>query len=341
MTILKSNLMIRYIFLLIITGIIGVSIGSVDIPPDIVLRILVAKILPWLDTSDITEIQQIIVWSIRVPRVLVAALVGASLAIAGVQMQGLFQNPLASPGIVGTSSGGALGAVIALASGLASYSMFYIPIFASVGALLALFIVYMLATQNGKTPVATLLLAGIALNALIAAITSLIITVAWVEHDVAREIVFWLMGGIDNRTWVHVWIALPGILTGVGLALFYTRELDILLMGTETAYSLGIEVEQVQRIILFSTALLTGTAVAISGVVGFVGLIIPHIVRLIIGPKHSYLIPLSAVTGAVFLILVDLLARTINSPSEIRLGILTAILGAPFFLYLLRNRSQL
>lgn len=333
--------MIRYIFLLIITGIIGVSIGSVDIPPDIVLRILVAKILPWLDTSDITEIQQIIVWSIRVPRVLVAALVGASLAIAGVQMQGLFQNPLASPGIVGTSSGGALGAVIALASGLASYSMFYIPIFASVGALLALFIVYMLATQNGKTPVATLLLAGIALNALIAAITSLIITVAWVEHDVAREIVFWLMGGIDNRTWVHVWIALPGILTGVGLALFYTRELDILLMGTETAYSLGIEVEQVQRIILFSTALLTGTAVAISGVVGFVGLIIPHIVRLIIGPKHSYLIPLSAVTGAVFLILVDLLARTINSPSEIRLGILTAILGAPFFLYLLRNRSQL
>ncbi|MDM8567102.1 iron chelate uptake ABC transporter family permease subunit [Candidatus Halobeggiatoa sp. HSG11] len=333
--------MIRYLLLLIVTSIIGISIGSIDIPLDIVLRILIAKIIPWLDTSDITETQQIIIWSIRVPRVLVAALVGASLAIAGVQMQGLFQNPLASPGIVGTSSGGALGAVIALASGLASYSMFYIPIFASGGALLALFTVYMLATKNGNTPVATLLLAGIALNALIAAMTSLIITVVWVEHDIAREIVFWLMGGLDNRTWSHVWITLPGILTGIILAMVYTRELDILLIGQETAYSLGVEVERVQRIILLSTALLTGTAVAVSGVVGFVGLIIPHIVRLFVGPKHRYLIPLSAIIGAIFLIIVDLLARTINSPTEIRLGILTAVFGAPFFLYLLRKHSQL
>ncbi len=333
--------MIRYLLLLVLASILGISIGSIDIPIDIVLRILVAKIYPWIDTSDITEVQQVIVWLIRVPRVLVAALVGAALAIAGTQMQGLFQNPLASPGIIGTSSGGALGAVIALASGLASYSMFYIPIFASGGALLSLFIVYTLATQNGKTPVAVLLLAGIALNALIAAMTSFIITVAWVEHDIAREIVFWLMGGLDNRTWSHVWIALPGILIGSIIAMAYIRELDILLMGQETAYSLGIEVEKVQRIILFSTALLTGTAVAVSGVVGFVGLIIPHIVRLFVGPKHRYLIPLSAVIGAIFLILVDLLARTINSPTEIRLGILTAVFGAPFFLYLLRKQSQL
>ncbi|MFK5969811.1 MAG: iron chelate uptake ABC transporter family permease subunit [Candidatus Marithrix sp.] len=333
--------MLRYFLLLILASILGISIGSVDIPIDIVLRILVAKILPWIDTSDITEVQQVIIWLIRVPRVLVAALVGAALAIAGTQMQGLFQNPLASPGIIGTSSGGALGAVIALASGLASYSMFYIPIFASGGALLALFIVYILATQNGKTPVAVLLLAGIALNALIAAMTSFIITVAWVEHDIAREIVFWLMGGLDNRTWSHVWIALPGILIGSIIAMAYIRELDILLMGQETAYSLGIEVEKVQWIILFGTGLLTGTAVAVSGVVGFVGLIIPHMVRLFVGPKHRYLIPLSAVIGAIFLILVDLLARTISSPTEIRLGILTAVFGAPFFLYLLRKHSQL
>jgi len=331
---------IYYLSLLIFVSIIGISVGSTDIPIDVVLRILFAKILPWIDTSDINEAQQVIIWLIRVPRVLIAAIVGSSLAIAGAQMQGLFQNPLASPGIIGTSSGGALGAVIALASGLASYSMFYIPIFASGGALLALFTVYILATQNGKTPVATLLLAGIALNALIAAITSFIITVSWVEYDIAREIVFWLMGGLDNRTWSHVWIALPGALLGSTLAFIYIRELDILLMGQETAYSLGVEVEKVQRIILFSTALLTGTAVAVSGVVGFVGLIIPHVVRLFVGPKHRYLIPFSAVTGAIFLILVDLLARTISSPTEIRLGILTAVFGAPFFLYLLRKHSQ-
>lgn len=333
--------MVRYLSLLILASIIGISVGSIDIPIDIVLRILVAKILPWMDVSDITEAQQVIVWLIRVPRVLVAALVGAALAVAGVQMQGLLQNPLASPGIIGTSSGGALGAVIALASGLASYSMFYIPVFASIGALLALFTVYLLATQNGKTPVAVLLLAGIALNALIAAMTSFIITVAWVEHDIAREIVFWLMGGLDNRTWSHVWIALPGVLIGSIIAMAYIRELDILLMGQETAYSLGVEVERVQWIILFGTALLTGTAVAVSGVVGFVGLIIPHMVRLFVGPKHRHLIPLSAITGAIFLILVDLLARTLNSPTEIRLGILTAVFGAPFFLYLLRKHSQL
>ncbi|HHB93431.1 MAG TPA: iron ABC transporter permease [Thioploca sp.] len=333
--------MLGYLLLLILVSILGISIGSVDIPINIVLRILMAKILPWIDTSNITEAQQVIVWLIRVPRVLIAALVGAALAIAGTQMQGLFQNPLASPGIIGTSSGGALGSVIALASGLASYSMFYIPIFASVGALLALFIVYILATQNGKTPVAVLLLAGIALNALIAAMTSFIITVAWVEYDIAREIVFWLMGGLDNRTWSHVWIALPGILIGGIIAIAYIRELDILLMGQETAYSLGIEVEKVQWIILFGTGLLTGTAVAVSGVIGFVGLIIPHMVRLFVGPKHRYLIPLSAIIGAVFLILVDLLARTITSPTEIRLGILTAGFGAPFFLYLLRKHSQL
>jgi len=146
------------------------------------------------------------------------------------------------------------------------------------------------------------------------------------------------MGGLDNRTWSHVWIALPGFCLGSIIAFAYVRELDILLIGPETAYSLGVEVEQVQRIILFSTALLTGTAVAVSGVVGFVGLIIPHVVRLFVGPKHRYLIPFSAVTGAIFLILVDLLARTINSPAEIRLGILTAVFGAPFFLYLLRKQ---
>jgi len=332
------------LILFITKGIIGIAMGSTDIPITIVLQILASKILPsgWIETSGITESQQVIIWLIRTPRVIVAALVGAALAIAGAQMQGLFQNALASPSIIGTSSGGALGAVIVLATGLASRSWFYIPLFAFLGAFLALFTVYALATRRGNTPVATLLLAGVALNALIGAMTSFVITLAYVEYEVAREIIFWLMGGLDSRTWSHVWIALPGILLGSFIALFYTRELDILLMGTDTAYSLGVEVESVKKIILTSTALLTGTAVAVSGVVGFVGLIIPHIVRLMIGPLHRYLIPASAITGATFLILADLLARTLHRPEEIRLGILTAIFGAPFFLYLLmRHRWEI
>lgn len=326
----------------IIVSLLGIAIGSIDIPIEIVLRVLAAKLLPsdWIEIPDISESQQVIIWLIRTPRVIVAALVGAALAMAGAQMQGLFQNPLASPDIVGTSSGAALGAVIALATGLAGHSLFYLPIFAFVGAFLALFTVYALATRRSHTPVATLLLAGVALNALIGAMISLVITMVWVEYEVAREMIFWLMGGLDSRTWTHVWIALPGILVGGIIALFYTRELDILLMGQETAYSLGIEVEQVKRIILTSTALLTGTAVAVSGVIGFVGLIIPHIVRLSIGPKHRYLVPMSAITGAIFLILADLLARTLHRPQEIRLGILTAAVGAPFFLYLLLRYRQ-
>jgi len=326
----------------IIVSLLGIAIGSIDIPIEIVLRVLAAKLLPsdWIEIQDISESQQVIIWLIRTPRVIVAALVGAALAMAGVQMQGLFQNPLASPDIVGTSSGGALGAVIALATGLASHSLFYLPIFAFAGAFLALFAVYALATRRGHTPIATLLLAGVALNAFIGAMTSLVITMVWVEYDAAREMIFWLMGGLDSRTWTHVWIALPGILVGSFIALFYTRELDILLMGQETAYSLGIDVEHVKRIILTSSALLTGTAVAVSGVIGFVGLIIPHIVRLSIGPKHRYLVPMSAFTGATFLILADLLARTLQRPQEIRLGILTAAFGAPFFLYLLLRYRQ-
>ena len=203
-----------------------------------------------------------------------------------------------------------------------------------------LLVVYGFATQRNMTPIATLLLAGIALNALIGSITSFLITIAWIQHEVAREIIFWLMGGLESRTWSHVWIALPGTLLGIIIALWYTRELDILLMGTDTAYSLGVEVEPVKRMILMSSALLTGTAVAVSGIVGFVGLIIPHIVRLVIGPKHGYLIPASALVGAIFLILADLLARTLHRPEEIRLGIITALVGAPFFLYLLWRERQ-
>lgn len=330
--------------LLIIAIIVAIAVGSVAIAPSVVLRVLLSKVVPlgWIDTSGIDESQYAVIWLIRTPRVLVAALVGAALSIGGAQLQGLFKNPLASPDIVGTSAGGALGAVVAIVSGLAIRSAFYLPVLSFVGAFIALFTVYIVSTRHGRTPMATLLLAGVALSALFGAVTSFLLSMSWVRYDVAQEILFWLLGGLDNRTWTHFWMVLPCVIVGALISLFYTRELDILMMGEETAQSLGVEVEHVKRIALTCAALLTGAAVAVSGVVGFVGLIVPHIVRLIIGPAHRRLIPASAITGGSFLVLADLLARTVNPPEELRLGIITAAFGAPFFLYLLlRHRREI
>lgn len=328
--------------LLIFSITISIAMGSTSIEPGVVVRVLLSHLLPsgWVDVSGIGEPQQAVVWLLRTPRVLVAALVGAALAVAGAQMQGLFKNPLASPDIVGTSAGGAFGAVLAIATGLATHSLFYLPAFSFVGALLALFAVYVISTRHGRTPIATLLLAGVALSALIGAATSFVITMTWVRYEVAQEIIFWLLGGLDNRTWSHFLLAVPCVVVGTAVSLAYTRDLDLLLTGDETANSLGVEVEHVKRVLLTSAALLTGTAVAVSGVVGFVGLIVPHMVRLLIGPAHRRLIPASALTGATFLVLADLLARTLLRPEEIRLGIVTAAFGAPFFLYLLLKHRR-
>jgi len=319
------------LFIFISALVLSIAIGSTDIPLLTTLHILMAKILP---LSPPPLAQEIVIWSIRVPRVLVAAAVGAGLAVAGVQMQGLFHNPLASPEIIGTSAGGVLGAVLALALGLTHYSIFYLPMFAFLGAFSALLLIYGIAYHHFQH-LTTLLLAGVALNALLGAITSYLISISWTDYEVAREILFWLMGSLENRLWLHVIIVLPIVLTGIIIALFYSRELDILLLGNDTAQTLGIEVTRVKSHLLANIALLTGAAVAVSGMIGFIGLIIPHIARLFVGPAHRFLIPASALSGATFLLLVDLLARTLHRPQEIRLGILTAFIGAPFFLYLL------
>jgi iron complex transport system permease protein len=324
--------------LLIVVMILGVTIGSVEIPLSSVLRALGRGITGSVGaTSDPVFT---IVWLLRMPRAVMAALVGASLGVAGAQMQGLFQNPLASPDIIGVSAGGSLGGVIALATGLAARSMFYLPLLAFSGSLAALIAVYGIATRRARTGVATLLLAGVAVSTLIGAITSFLITVTWVRYEVAQQIIFWLMGGLANRTWTHVWLGIPGFVPGIVLALAYARDLDILAAGEEVASSLGMEVERAKRTLLVNSALLTGTAVALSGAIGFVGLVVPHAVRLVIGPAHKRLLPASAVSGAAFLVFADLLARTLDRPEELQVGIITAFFGAPFFLYLLMHRSR-
>jgi iron complex transport system permease protein len=328
--------------LLALSLLAGISVGSTSIAPVIVAKVFAAKILPqgWVDIRSVSEAESVVVWLIRTPRVLVAALVGAGLALVGVQMQGLFKNPLASPDILGTSAGAAFGAVLAIACGLATRSPLYVPLLACLDAMMALCAVYTIAMRHGHIPVATLLLAGMALSILLGAATSLVISLNVVSYQVAQEILFWLMGGLDSRTWMHVAIVAPCVAGGALIAAAVARDLDMLLLGEEAAASLGVEVEHIKRVVLTSAALGTGAVVAVSGVVGFVGLVVPHVVRLLIGPGHRRLLPASALVGASFVIVADIVARTVMRPAEIRLGIITAAGGAPFFLYLLLTHKN-
>jgi cobalamin transport system permease protein len=328
--------------LLLVSAIAGLAIGSTHVDWTVVVRVVAAKVVPfWWSTAGVSKADELIVWLIRVPRVIVAGFVGAGLAMAGALMQGLFRNSLAEPNIVGVASGAVFGAVIVFVSGFAAKSALALPIAAFVGALFALALVYAIATRGGETPVSTLLLSGIALAALLSALSSLLISLSIVNWQIAQQIVFWMMGGLDSRTWTHVWISAPFIVLALAVGLYYARDLDLLIQGEESAAALGLEVESSKRVIIVVAALMTGSCVAVAGAIGFVGLIVPHVVRLFVGPGHRALLPASALAGAAFLILCDLLARTIHPPTEIRLGIITAAFGAPFFLFLLlRNYRE-
>ncbi len=320
----------------------GVGIGSTSISWPIILRVVEIKLLPhaWTSAIPISKADQVIVWLIRVPRVVVAFFVGAALASAGVIMQALFRNPLAEPGLVGAGAGAVLGGVISFVFGWSATSVLSLPLLAMLGALLALALVYTMATRGGVTPVSILLLSGVATAALLGAISSLLLSVSIVNWQIAQDIVFWMMGGLDARTWTHVWLCAPFVILGLAASLLQTRDLDLLQLGEETAASLGVDVESSKRMLTLTAAILTGAAVAVAGLVGFVGLVVPHAVRLVLGPSNRSLLPASAITGGAFLILCDLVARTIHPPTEVRLGIVTALLGGPVFIFLLLRQYR-
>jgi len=280
-----------------------------------------------------------IVHQIRLPRLLLALLVGAALAVAGTAMQGFFQNPMADPYIVGVSSGAALGATLGMVLRLDFWlgGLSATPVFAFAGALATTFLVYALAIRGGRVPVALLLLVGVAVGALTASITSLIMVAG---NEDTRLILFWLLGSLSSRRWDHVRMVLPYVLLAGAVIWFYARDLNLMLLGEETAQHTGVEVERVKRVVLTASALLAASAVSVSGIIGFVGLIVPHAMRLLAGPDHRRLIPLSAVAGALLLVVADVLARTIIAPSEIPVGIITSALGCPFFIFLIARRSD-
>ncbi len=289
---------------------------------------------------NISSVEIAIIWDGRLPRVLTAALVGFSLAVAGAVMQGIFKNPMASPGVIGISSGAALGAVLAIYLGLTAIFPQALPLMAIIGALLTLMTVYMIATSAGRTSIATLLLAGIALNLILGAVTSFVITLSTKEFDVGRVIVTWLMGDLNNRLWFHVEIVALTTLSALVMIFSFIRELNILMLGEEGAANLGVAVGRVRNILLLAASIMTGGAIAVAGVIGFVGLVAPHMVRAVIGPDNRRLIPLAGLLGAVFLVYADLFVR-LYIPVDLKVGVLTSLLGGPFFIWqIIRYRNR-
>lgn len=272
-----------------------------------------------------------VLWDIRMPRVAVAMLVGAALAAAGLVMQAYFRNSLASPDLLGVSSGGAAGAVIAIACGWTAVSLWSLPIAALAGAFAATGAVLILARRGASTE--RLLLSGVALNALLAALTAYVLSHFTGMFERNTQILFWLMGGLEDRMWMHVVIASP-IVVGAVLLLPLGRPLDLLSLGEQEAQSLGIDVRRLRRRSLALATVLTAMATAVAGLVGFVGLVVPHSLRLLVGPEHRRLVPLSLVSGAAFVLACDLVCRAAGG---LRLGIVTALVGGPFFLWLLRR----
>jgi len=296
------------------------------------VRLSAGQLLDGLLHRD--EFAATILWQIRLPRLLVAMLVGAALSGSGLVMQAYFRNSLASPGLLGVSAGGAAGAVVAIGFGMAAASLLTVPLFATAGAFVSTAIVILLARRGASTE--RLLLAGVALNALLGAVTSYVLSAKTVTYERNAQVLFWLLGGLEDRTWEHVWMAAT-ILPAALLLLPLGRPMDLLSLGAEEAQSLGVDVRRLRRNLIGLSTVLTALATAVAGTVGFVGLIVPHILRLLVGPEHRRLVPLSLVGGAAFVVVCDLIGR---AAGELRLGIVTSLVGGPFFLWLLRRSER-
>lgn len=311
--------------LVLLAVLIVASLGAGD------LRLGPGRIWAGLLRTD--ELAATILWQVRLPRTCVALLIGAALGASGLVMQAYFRNSLASPGLLGVSSGGAAGAVIAIGLGWASLSFFVLPTMAIVGALAATGAVIGLAQRGASTE--RLLLAGVALNAMLGAVTSYVLSNFTITYERNAQIIFWLLGGLEDRTWEHAAIAL-GVLPCAGLLWSLGRPMDLLSLGGPEAQSLGVNVRALRRRLLALSTVMTALATAVGGTVGFVGLVVPHVLRLLVGPEHRRLVPLSLVGGAAFVLACDLLGRAAGG---LRLGIVTALVGGPYFLWLLRRQA--
>ena len=321
------------------TTLFALNIGFAPIPLSHIAQIIVGKIPLISRFVDIyfPQVEEVIIIEVRLPRILAAVLVGAALATAGSVFQGIFRNPMADPYVIGVSSGAALGGALAIVLKLdiALFGFTAVPTLAFASALITVFLVYNIAKVGSKIPVTTLLLSGIAVSIFLSAIVSTLKLLAGQE---LHALVFWLMGGFSHVKWeeiASVWLL---IVFGVSAVYLFARDLNLMSLGEEEAQHLGVDVEKSKKILLALGCLMTAAAVSIGGLIGFVGLIVPHLTRILVGPDHRVLIPTALLTGSIFLVLCDTSARIIFLPAELPVGIITALSGGPFFIYLLRRR---
>ncbi|MEE4361739.1 MAG: iron ABC transporter permease [Pseudomonadales bacterium] len=324
---------------LVLSLVLAVGHGAVSIAAEAQLRMLLQAIGLGAGAA-VDPLQHTVFFAIRLPRALLAVLVGGALAVCGASLQGLFRNPLADPGLIGVSTGAALAAAFAivlggtLAPALAlSLSAWLLPLAAFVGGLGATALVFIIASRSGICDVPTMLLAGVAVNAIAGAAIGLLVFLS--DDAQLRELSFWMLGSLSGITWTRLLPALPLLLVPTVLLLRLGHPLNALLLGEQDAGHLGVRVERVKRSAILLVSLAVGAAVALTGVIGFVGLVVPHLVRLLLGPDHRVLLPASALAGAALLLLADVLARTLVLPAELPIGILTSCVGGPFFLWLL------
>lgn len=327
--------------LLIISVLLGISIGTVSVPIPSIIQIIGAEVFRFISIEHIDPMHVNIVSSIRLPRVILAGLVGAALAIAGAAFQGLLRNPLADPYTLGVSSGASVGAVLTLffQISIPFVGAFTLPLLSILFALGTIFLVLGFARKMDRSmKVETIILTGIIFSSFLGAFISLIIALT---GDELRQIIGWLLGSVSMRGWAYIKIILPFLIIGSLILIFNGKELNAMSFGEERAQHLGVNVQKRKMMILIAGSILTGAAVAVSGTIGFVGLVIPHLTRILWGPDHRHLLPLSILTGSAFLILADLVSRTIISPIELPIGVITALIGAPAFgIILLKRRSM-
>lgn len=322
--------------LLLAVIVLSFGVGPLKIAPLDVLRIVLAR-AGLADTEGLNPRDIAVIWTLRIPRALMGAVVGASLALAGAGLQGLFGNPLADPGVVGVSQGAALGAVGAIAFGATALGEWTVPVAAFVGGIATTSLIYLLARPERGAGTTTLLLVGIAIGAGCSAGIGFFTFRASAAQ--LQSLVFWQMGSLGSAGWTTVLAVLPAFVIGLVGMLLLATPLDMLALGERQARHIGLDIRRTRIQLVFCSALLVGAAVAFAGTIGFIGLVVPHVVRMIAGPRHRWLLPLAALAGATLLVIADTAARTLSPPSEIPLGLFSAALGAPFFLWLVLRQK--
>ncbi|GAB2922345.1 FecCD family ABC transporter permease [Streptomyces sundarbansensis] len=333
----RAYLLTAGLALALLTGcLLSAATGAYGIPLGDALSSVQHRI--GLGGQALDRVGESVLWNVRLPRVALAVLVGASLGCAGALMQGVFGNPLAEPGVIGISAGAAVGAVASIALGLTFLGNWTITVCAFLAGLATVLVVYALSRSGGRTEVVTLILTGIAVNAFAGALIGLFIFFA--DNAQITQITFWQLGSLSQATWPKVLAVLPCALAGLLIAPFHSSRLDLLALGERPARHLGVDVERLRIVLVLVVALLTAAAVAVAGIISFVGLLVPHLLRMANGPGHRFLVPGSALGGALVLVAGDLAARTVAAPAELPLGVLTALFGSPFFFWLLRRTRR-